>query len=321
MDKMLKIDVGVYNNKMGKSYNEIASESRSMHKSQAFGSLRRRGSEVELLVYSQGVEAKKDIMEGIETSWKRVRASETLTQHIKNAQDSFQINRPYKIIDELTSAYKELNRLVDRDWRAIKKNEIKNLIKACSGLFFEALSSSEIASVGEEINISFDAINRSPYNTKLEKISILGEEFDVDDILENNKMFRLEKKIKIPINKEFSEKYWLVQKAEFGTYKINDQKFIGDPDNSPSLSSKFVFRVNGQEISYDVPDNDPPKVSFSIDKDSIDEDGGVAKLTITLSRVFDKDSKIALNYEGLDPSSNLLKFPYFGLKPHLIVYH
>ena len=253
MDKMLKIDVGVYNNKMGKSYNEIASESRSMHKSQAFGSLRRRGSEVELLVYSQGVEAKKDIMEGIETSWKRVRASEKLTQHIKNAQDSFQINRPYEIIDELTSAYKELNRLVDRDWRAIKKNEIKNLIKACSGLFFEALSGSEIASVGEEINISFDAINRSPYNIKLEKISILGEEFDVDDILENNKMFRLEKKIKIPINKEFSEKYWLVQKADFGTYKINDQKLIGDPDNSPSLSSKFVFRVNGQEISYNVP--------------------------------------------------------------------
>ena len=51
---MLKIDVGVYNNKIGKSYNEIASESRSMHKSQAFGALRRRGSEEELIVYSQG---------------------------------------------------------------------------------------------------------------------------------------------------------------------------------------------------------------------------------------------------------------------------
>ena len=47
-------------------------------------------------------------------------------------------------------------------------------------------------------------------------------------------MFRLEKKIKIPINKEFSEKYWLVQKADFGTYKIKNQKFIGDPDNYPS---------------------------------------------------------------------------------------
>ena len=253
IDEMLKIDVGVYNNKIGKSYNEIASESRSMHKSQAFGSLRRRGSEVELLIYSQGIDAKKDIMEGVETSWKRIRASEALIKHIMNAQDSFQINKPYEIIDNLTLAYKELNRVIDRDWRAIKKNEIKNLIKASSGLFFEALSGSELASDGEEINISFDAINRSPYDIKLEKISILGEEFDVNNILENNKMFRLEKKIKLPANDQISEKYWLLDKANFGSYKINNQMLVGDPDNSPSLLSKFIFRINGQQISYNVP--------------------------------------------------------------------
>ena len=57
-------------------------------------------------------------------------------------------------------------------------------------------------------------------------------------------------------------------------------------------------------IGFSIIDNDPPKVTFSLDKDSIDEDGGVAKITITLSRPFDKDSKIALNYEGLDPSVN-----------------
>ena len=253
INEMLKIDVGVYNNKIGKSYNEIASESRSMHKSQAFGSLRRRGSEIELLVYSQGIDAKNDIMEGVETSWKRVRASDALIKHIKNAQDSFQINKPYEIIDNLTLAYKELNRVIDRDWRAIKKNEIKNLIKASSGLFFEALSSSELASNGEEINISFDAINRSPYNIKLEKISILDQEFDINNILENNKMFRLEKKIKLPENEQISEKYWLLDKTNFGSYKINNQMLVGDPDNSPSLLSKFTFRINGQQISYNVP--------------------------------------------------------------------
>ena len=43
----LKIDVGIYNPLLGKGYGEIASESRSMHKSQGFGSARTRGSQLE----------------------------------------------------------------------------------------------------------------------------------------------------------------------------------------------------------------------------------------------------------------------------------
>ncbi|MEP6507528.1 MAG: PIG-L family deacetylase [Gemmatimonadales bacterium] len=39
----LRINVGEYNSKLGKSYAEIAAESRSQHKSQGFGSLQRKG--------------------------------------------------------------------------------------------------------------------------------------------------------------------------------------------------------------------------------------------------------------------------------------
>ena len=75
------------------------------------------------------------------------------------------------MIDYLTLAYREMNRVADRDWRVIKKNEVKNLIKAASGLFFETISNVEIASIGDEIKLNFDIINRSPYSIKLEKIN------------------------------------------------------------------------------------------------------------------------------------------------------
>jgi len=39
----LRINVGEYNAKLGKSYQEIAAESRSQHKSQGFGTLQRKG--------------------------------------------------------------------------------------------------------------------------------------------------------------------------------------------------------------------------------------------------------------------------------------
>ena len=253
IEKMLKIDVGVYNNKIGKSYNEIASESRSMHKSQAFGALRRRGSEEELIVYSQGKKAENDIMEGVITSWDRVKPNNELKSYLKKAKDSFNINKPYEIIDYLSLAHRELNRVIDRDWRVIKKNEIKNLIKASSGLFFEALSNVELASNGEEIKIKFDIINRSPYPIKLEKIQLDKTEYIINDSLENNKLLSVEKNFKISTESKVSEKYWLKNPSEFGSYNIDDQRLIGDPDNQPTLEAKFVFRINGQQISYNSP--------------------------------------------------------------------
>jgi len=253
IDKMIKIDVGVYNNKIGKSYNEIASESRSMHKSQAFGSLRRRGSEVELIVHTQGVKAENDIMDGVDTSWDRIKPNDALKSYLRQAKDSFNIDKPYQIIDYLSLAYRELNRVFDRDWRSIKKNEIKNLIKASSGLFFEALSNVELASYGEEVKIKFDVINRSPYPIKLDKIQLNEKEFIIDDSLKNNKLFSVEKSFQLPLEHEVSEKYWLKNPSEFGSYNIDDQKLITEPDNKPVLEAKFIFKVNGQQISYISP--------------------------------------------------------------------
>src|SRR6185503_10576217 len=45
----LRVNVGEYNAKLGKSYAEIAAESRSQHKSQGFGSLQRKGVVWDLL--------------------------------------------------------------------------------------------------------------------------------------------------------------------------------------------------------------------------------------------------------------------------------
>ena len=163
---------------------------------------------------------------------------------------SSDLDYPYKIIDDLSLAYKELNRLVDRDWREIKKNEIKNLIKASSGLFFESLSNVDLASSGNEITINFDVINRSPYLIKLEKIEVFDNEYIIGDTLDNNILLSLNKKVIIPNSLTFSEKYWLREKPNFGSYNIENLLDVGNADNEPSILSKFTFRINNQLISY-----------------------------------------------------------------------
>src|SRR5580765_5552267 len=68
----LNFDVGVYNPILGKSYGEIAAESRSFHKSQGFGIARSRGQQLEFFTPVEGTPASGNLFDGVTTSWNRV---------------------------------------------------------------------------------------------------------------------------------------------------------------------------------------------------------------------------------------------------------
>src|SRR5918993_5978763 len=64
----LKVDVGGYNVLLGKSYGEIAAESRSQHKSQGFGVPATRGESFESFKTTGGPAPMADLMDGIDLS-------------------------------------------------------------------------------------------------------------------------------------------------------------------------------------------------------------------------------------------------------------
>src|SRR5215831_3695381 len=68
----LNFDVGGYNPVLGKSYGEIAAESRSNHKSQGFGIARSRGQQLEFFTPVEGTPASGSLFDGVSTSWSRV---------------------------------------------------------------------------------------------------------------------------------------------------------------------------------------------------------------------------------------------------------
>jgi hypothetical protein len=65
-------DIGGYNSLLGKSYGEIAAESRTHHKSQGFGSTPTRGTQMEYLELRLG-EPFQDLFDGMYTTWERYR--------------------------------------------------------------------------------------------------------------------------------------------------------------------------------------------------------------------------------------------------------
>ena len=75
----IKIDAGVFNPFLGKSYGELAAESRSKHRSQGMGIASTRGETFEYLHHEKGHLPKNDIFDGIDLSWNRVEGAAALT--------------------------------------------------------------------------------------------------------------------------------------------------------------------------------------------------------------------------------------------------
>jgi hypothetical protein len=97
----------VYNPLLGKSYNEIAAESRSQHKSQGFGVPRGRGARPEYLVHKAGEKATKDAFDGVDITWSRVKGSEGIQDLINEAVSKFNPEKPETIVPILVKAYQK----------------------------------------------------------------------------------------------------------------------------------------------------------------------------------------------------------------------
>src|SRR5919205_3848835 len=77
----LKYNSGEYSSLLGESYAEVAAESRSQHKSQGFGALRRKGymagsvrREASRVGAPADAAQERSIFDGIDTTWARIRA-------------------------------------------------------------------------------------------------------------------------------------------------------------------------------------------------------------------------------------------------------
>jgi hypothetical protein len=70
---------------LGRSYPEISALSSSQHKSQGWGRRGERGYRPEFLEHMKGAPAKKDIFEGIDTTWNRLRGGAKIQNLVTRA--------------------------------------------------------------------------------------------------------------------------------------------------------------------------------------------------------------------------------------------
>jgi LmbE family N-acetylglucosaminyl deacetylase len=249
-EDQLKIDVGGYNPLLGKSYGEIAAESRSQHKSQGFGVPASRGESVEYFKATKGNQPAGDLLEGTELSWKRVAGGEIIEKIVDSLTAFFDLLHPEKSVEGLVRLYKRMNELPEGNWKTQKLKEVHQLIAQCSGLFLEATVADQFAVQTDSVRINFSFNNRLGTDAVLQKITVDNFDSAVVKPLEKNKNTGFSKTIYVPADKRITQPYWLARKMEEGSFNVTDQLLIGQPDVEPSYTAMITIKVFGEPFSF-----------------------------------------------------------------------
>lgn len=330
-DEYISLEVGGYNSLQGTSYNELASLSRTQHKSQGFGVSVARGEQVEYLQYLDGEKAKNGLFDGISSKWERFGFAKG-DKELKRIIENFDPLHPEESVEDLLKLRElsvSINQESQREYFASKLNSI---IAQCLGLHIEALADSEFLSDG------------APAEAKLE--FLLRKNLKAEVKVKNVQIAKLDKKLDISLvaNKSNTEKlsficsnansqpYWL--RARYvNIYEIREVDNIGKPENDPALSAKIRLSIMGHDLEINVPLNYKfsdrvegeiirpvvivPAVVVSSDQENIIfTNTQEQRLNLTFRFFEDKEVHLNLEAEGWDISPSFLKIK--GEKDQLV---
>ncbi len=265
-EDQIKINVGKYNPLLGKSYGEIASESRSMHKSQGFGSIRRRGEIIEYfkLIKGDKVTNTDDLLKDVNTHWSRLKGTKKIQKLLDKIIVSYSALTPEKSVNDLVELYKEIKTLSDNDsytkyWKEQKLKECQELIIACAGIWAETFADSHIAVVGDSISTESQILCNTSINVKLLGINYLDRQYDsvinlnLGSDSQVGKIAKYSYKFVFPKWFSYSNPYWLNQPHNLGLYTINNQLLRGKPENDPQAKVTFHITINEQHFAVERP--------------------------------------------------------------------
>ncbi len=248
---LVEVETGNFYPALGLSNGEIASLSRSMHKSQGFGSTGSRGSQTEYLEFLKGdfPEEKKSLFEGIDTSWSRLEGGETIGAILYPLEKNFDFQDPSTMLQPLLQAYELVKQLKDDHWRTIKLAQLEQLILDCGGIFVEAISETSAINPKDTYKVTFEAINRGSYPVTLRAITTASGSTirATNESLLPNQGITIESTITSESTSN-SGPYWLNEKGSLGMYSA-PEALIGLPETPAPEQVVFELQLGRSELS------------------------------------------------------------------------
>ncbi|MBC7401370.1 MAG: LmbE family protein, partial [Mucilaginibacter sp.] len=236
---------------LGKGYGEIAADSRSNHKTQGFGSAKQRGSSFEYFKTILGDAPVTDLMDGVNTTWGRVKGGEAIEADITSIRNSFDIEHPEKSVPALVGLLTKVEKVGDAYWKQQKSKELKELIASCAGLWMEAYSNQASYALGDSMQVTSQIVSR--YGSKV-KITYADDSKKTSDNiykakeLADNQLIAFTAKI---LAGKLTQPYWLETPHALGIYNITNQQSVGNPENPDFPQAHFLTTIEGKAIVFE----------------------------------------------------------------------
>lgn len=254
-DDFVTADIGAYNELLGLSYSEIASDSRSQHRSQGFGSARSRGSLIEYMKHTDGEKATSDLFDGIDMSWQRVKGGKSIQTQLNKIIDQYDFRSPEQSIKDLALLYKMIEQMPKHPYQSEKLESLKRIIEAAAGIYVEMVSSEYDYPFFQltPVDINAEFVVRNQTNIKIKEIRTL------DTLIENIEL-DLNKKVEVPFTTQIaidhSQPYWLNNGYDFAADGKENMTLLheigeyGRDMNLPKLGIDYVLQIEGIDIPF-----------------------------------------------------------------------
>jgi len=266
------INIGEFDSALGRSYNEIASEGRSMHRSQGQGGPQERGPrQTRLQLVQKTVTAADDapIFTGVPYKLPDLAQLDStlsadlagLEQRITAIRQKVNLLRPADIVPDLAAALKELQRIKAKSTNEHvrflldkKEDDFNEALRLAAGLVVDVLVSDDTVVPRQEFNLTISVTNGGPYAfPDLHAVTDLpaGWEAVYDSStgsLDPGQRLDQKYKIKVSGTADFTQPYWLRQPRR-GDRFVWPQVATGAlPDNAPLLPTRAEVTFQGTTI-------------------------------------------------------------------------
>lgn len=310
--------VGEFDGVLGESYSQIAADSRTMHKSQGFGSTASIGEAKDYIQFLKGEQYSEDPFEGVQNRWNEVDGGKATETAIEKAIQEFDFKNPSANVPSLLQIRKNLATLKSSEnWVDEKLHRVDNLIFLAMGLEAEWNVNSELGFNGQEITTELIVNNPSGIPLKSGSMNLFGSTSpsSVAEI-KSNQPVRIPIKFILPEDFPLSQPYWLKEPIDGSLYSVKNQEDIGKPFKSNQPKGDFSFELEGQQFTIPLslyykfndqvdgeikqPFTIVPEIDLTVSKENIFLiSGAEPTLTVTVNfrnQILDGN----LDFEGLD---------------------
>lgn len=250
MSKYLRLDVGGYDPLRGRSWTEVAAQSRSQHKSQGFGVTAERGPSYEYFQWLAGDKPGADPLGGLDLTWRRFAGGAKVQKAVEAAIKGFVPGAPERSIPALWTVHAAIAALPDDGyWKARKLRDVEELLVACAGLVLDARAATPTVLAGGTVQLTLTAVNRSAAVAKLVEVTLPGAVTAVNAELAKNQPVSRLHAATLPAEAAVTTPYWLRAPADGGLDHVPSIAERGLPDGNPALLATFVVELGGHRLS------------------------------------------------------------------------